>query len=59
MTAMVSGIGNSVTPTKITDVPAGTATTFIVTAGLAAGDETLTLTARYPDYDSANARRLM
>ena len=56
LTAMVTGIGNSVTPTKITNVPAGTATTFTVTAGLAAGDETLTLTASHPDYDSTSTK---
>ena len=53
--ATVTGTGNNVTPTEMTDVVAGTATTFTVTAGLAAGDETLTLTASHPDYESANA----
>ena len=53
LTAMVTGIGNSVTPTEIIGVRAGTPATFTVTAGLAAGDETLTLTARHPLYKSA------
>ena len=55
LTAMVTGTGNSVTPTEIIGVRAGTPTMFRVTAGLAAGDETLTLTASNPLYDSANA----
>ena len=55
LTATVTGTGNSVTPTEITDVPAGTPATFTVTAGLAAGDETLTLTASHPLYESASA----
>ena len=53
--AMVTGTGNSVTPTEIIGVRAGTPAMFRVTAGLAAGDETLTLTASHPDYDSAGA----
>ena len=52
--ATVTGTGNSVTPTEITGVRVGTATTFTVTAGLDAGDETLTLTAHHPDYDSTS-----
>ena len=52
--ATVTGTGNSVTPTEMTGVVAGTATTFRVTAGLDAGDETLTLTASHPDYDSTS-----
>ena len=57
--ATVTGTGNSVTPTEIIGVRAGTLAIFTVTAGLDAGDETLTLTTSHPDYDSANARRLM
>ena len=53
LTAMVTGIGNSVTPTEIIGVRAGTPATFTVTVGLAARDETLTLTASHPLYDSA------
>ena len=53
--ATVTGTGNSVTPTEITDVPAGTPATFTVTAGLDAGNTTLTLTASHPLYDSASA----
>ena len=56
LTAMVTGTGNSVTPTEIIGVRAGTPAMFRVTAGLAAGDETLTLTASHPLYDSANAK---
>ena len=52
--ATVTGTGNSVTPTEITGVRVGTTTTFTVTAGLNAGNETLTLTARHPDYDSTS-----
>ena len=54
--ATVTGTGNSVTPTEITGVRAGTPTTFTVTAGLDAGDETLTLTASHPDYDSTSTK---
>ena len=54
LTAMVSGIGNSVTPTEIIDVRVDTPVMFTVTAGLDAGDETLTLTASHPDYDSTS-----
>ena len=53
--ATVTGTGNNVTPTEMTDVVAGTSAMFTVTAGLAAGDETLTLTASHPDYESVNA----
>ena len=55
LTATVTGTGNSVTPTEIIGVRAGTSAMFRVTAGFDAGDETLTLTASHPDYDSANA----
>ena len=55
LTAMVTGTGNSVTPTEIIGVRAGTSAMFTVTAGFDAGDETLTLTASHPDYDSAGA----
>ena len=54
LTATVTGTGISVTPTEIIGVRAGTATTFTVTAGLDAGNTTLTLTARHPLYDLAS-----
>ena len=56
LTAMVTGTGNSVTPTVRTDVAAGMETTFRVTAGLVAGNETLTLTASHPDYEPASTQ---
>ena len=56
LTAMVTGIGNSVTPTEIIGVRAGTPATFTVTVGLAARDETLTLTASHPLYKSARTK---
>ena len=54
LTATVTGTGNSVTPMEMTDVRADTTTTFTVTAGLAAGNTTLTLTASHPLYDLAS-----
>ena len=56
LTAMVTGTGNvaSVTPTEITGVEANVERMFTVTAGLAEGDETLTLTATHPLYDPAS-----
>ena len=54
--ATVTGTGNSVTPTEMTNVRAGTPATFTVIAGLDAGDETLTLTASHPDYDSTSTK---
>ena len=58
LTATVSdeaGSVVSVTPTERPDVRAGTAAIFTVTAGLDAGNTTLTLTARHPLYDLASA----
>ena len=58
LTATVSdeaGSVVSVTPTERPDVRAGTPVIFTVTAGLAAGNTTLTLTARHPLYDLASA----
>ena len=54
--ATVTGTGNSVTPTEIIGVRAGMPAMFRVTAGLDAGNTTLTLTASHPDYDSTSTK---
>ena len=56
LTAAVTETGNvaSVDPTEMPNVPADMATMFTVTAGLVAGNETLTLMAENPDYVTAS-----